>query len=125
MRLGVGEDNLFEAFGAFDLPLGDTWAARVALGGRQRDGYVERAFDGEDLGDEEMYTGQLALRWKPSDSFAITLRADYTKEDENGSPFVFQSMNEGATFVGAASIAAGCPEHSRPVPAAAARGPAR
>ena len=23
-------------------------------GGRQRDGYVERAFDGEDLGDEEM-----------------------------------------------------------------------
>ena len=70
VRLGVGEDNLFEAFGAFDLPLGDTWAARVALGGRQRDGYVKRAFDGEDLGDEKMYTGQLALRWKPSDSFA-------------------------------------------------------
>ena len=116
VRLGVGEDNLFEAFGAFDIPLSDTWAARVALGGRQRDGYVQRAFDGEDLGDEEMYTGQLALRWKPSDSFAMTLRADYTKEDENGSPFVFQSMNEGATFVGAASIAAGCPNILDPFP---------
>ena len=116
VRLGVGEDNLFEAYGAFDIPFSDTWAARVALGGRQRDGYVERAFDGEDLGDEEMYTGQLALRWKPSDSFAMTLRADYTKEDENGSPFVFQSMNEGATFVGAASIAAGCPNILDPFP---------
>ena len=96
VRLGVGEDNLLEAFGAFDMPLGDTWAARVALGGRQRDGYVTRVSDGEDLGDEEMYTGQLALRWKPSDSFAMTLRADYTKEDENGSPFVFHVDERGA-----------------------------
>jgi iron complex outermembrane recepter protein len=116
VRVGVGEDSLLEAFGAFDIPLGDTWAARVALGGRQRDGYVERISDGKDLGDENMYTGQVALRWKPSDSFAMTLRADYTKEDENGSPFVFRAMNEAATFVGAASIAAGCPNILDPFP---------
>lgn len=116
VRVGLGEDNLFEAFGAFDLPLGDTWAARIAVGGRQRDGYVTRAFDDMDLGDENMYTGQAALRWKPNDSFYATMRFDYTKEDENGSPFVFQSMNEGATFVGAASIAAGCPNIVDPFP---------
>jgi iron complex outermembrane recepter protein len=116
IRVGLGEDNLREVFGAFDLPLGDTWAARVALGGRQRDGYVERAFDGKDLGDEEMYTGQAALRFKPGDAFVMTLRGDYTNEDENGSPFVFRSMNEAATFVGAASIAAGCPNILDPFP---------
>ena len=116
VRVGLGEDNLREAFGAFDLPLGDDWSARLALGMRQRDGYVKRQFDGKDLGDEDMRTGQVAVRWQPSDSFKLTLRGDYTKEDENGSPFVFQSMNEAATFVGAASIAAGCPNILDPMP---------
>jgi len=116
VRVGLGEDNLVEAFGAFDIPLGETWSARVALGLRQRDGYVTRVSDDEDLGDEDMQTGQVALRWKPSDAFSMTLRADYTKEDENGSPFVFRAMNEGATFVGAASIAAGCPNILDPFP---------
>ena len=116
VRVGLGEDNLVEGFGAFDIPLGEKWSARVALGMRQRDGYVTRVSDGVDLGDEDMQTGQVALRWKPSDSFSATLRADYTKEDENGSPFVFRAMNEGATFVGAASIAAGCPNILDPFP---------
>jgi iron complex outermembrane receptor protein len=116
VRVGLGEDNLREAYGAFDLPLGDVWSARVAAGMRQRDGYVTRVSDGKDLGDEDMRTAQVALRWKPSDAFTLTLRGDYTEEDENGSPFVFRSMNEGATFVGAASIAAGCPNILDPFP---------
>ncbi len=116
VRVGLGEDNLREVFGAFDLPISDAWAARVSLGGRQRDGYVTRAFDGVDLGDEKMYTGQAALRWQPSDAVELTLRGDYTKEDENGSPFVFREMNEAATFVGAASIAAGCTNILDPFP---------
>jgi iron complex outermembrane receptor protein len=123
VRVGVGEDNLREVFGAFDIPLGDQFAARFAAGGRERDGYVTRAFDGEDLGNEKMYTGQLGLRWKPSDAFSLTLRGDYTKEDENGSPFVFQSMNEAATFVGAASQAAGCPNMLDPLPPPVLVGP--
>jgi iron complex outermembrane receptor protein len=116
VRVGFGDDNLVEAFGAFDLPLGETWSSRIALGMRKRDGYVKRVSDGKDLGDEDMSTAQVALRWKPSEAFDITLRGDYTKEDENGSPFVFQSMNEAATFVGAASIAAGCPNILDPFP---------
>jgi iron complex outermembrane receptor protein len=116
VRVGLGEDNLREAFGAFDLPLGGDWSARLALGMRQRDGYVTRVSDGKDLGDEDMRTGQVAVKWQPSESFKLTLRGDYTKEDENGSPFVFSAMNEGATFVGAASIAAGCPNILDPFP---------
>ena len=70
VRIGVGDDNLYEVFGAFDIPMGDTWSARVSLGGRQRDGYVKRVSDGKDLGDENMYTGQVAVRWKPSDAWS-------------------------------------------------------
>jgi iron complex outermembrane receptor protein len=116
VRLGLGEDNLHELFAAFDLPINEQWSARLSLGGRERDGYVTRASDGADLGDEKMYTGQAALRWKPADALAFTLRGDYTNEDENGSPFVFRAMNEAATFVGAASIAAGCPNILDPFP---------
>jgi iron complex outermembrane receptor protein len=123
VRVGVGEDNLRELFGAFDIPMGETWSARIAVGGRERDGYVTRVFDGEDLGNEKMYTGQLGIRWKPSDAFSLTLRGDYTNEDENGSPFVFQSMNEAATFVGAASQAAGCPNMLDPLPPPVLVGP--
>jgi len=116
VRLGLGEDNLHELFAAFDLPINDQWAARLSLGGRERDGYVTRVSDGVDLGNEKMYTGQAALRWKPADALVFTLRGDYTNEDENGSPFVFRAMNEAATFVGAASIAAGCPNILDPFP---------
>jgi len=123
VRLGLGEDNLRELFGAFDLPLNDEWSARISLGGRKRDGYVTRVFDGKDLGDENMYTGQFGLRWRPTESWDLTLRGDYTKEDENGSPFVFREMNEAATFVGAASIAAGCPNILDPLPPPVLVGP--
>lgn len=123
LRMGVGDDGLAELFGAFDVPIGDTWSARLSLGGRQRDGYVTRMSDGVDLGDEEMYTGQAAVRWEPSESLRFTLRADYTNEDENGSPFVFRAMNEAATFVGAASQAAGCPDMIDPLPPPVLVGP--
>lgn len=110
VRASIGEDNLQEVFAAFDVPLaGDVLAARVSAGYRSRDGYVQRASDGVDLGDENTYTLQGSLRWRPAENFNVTLRGDFTKEDENGSPFVFNGINEAALFVGAASISAGCP----------------
>jgi iron complex outermembrane receptor protein len=109
LRATVGEDDLMELFGAADLLDLEKWSARAAAGFRKRDGYVDRVFDGADLGDEDMVTGQVSLRWNPTDNLAFTLRGDYTDEDENGSPFVFRAMNEAQLFVGVASILAGCP----------------
>ncbi len=123
IRVGLGEDSLYEAYGAFELPETETVAARVAVGARMRDGYVTRTGDGRDLGDEDMRTAQGAIRWQPADAFDVTLRGDYTEEDENGSPFVFHSMNEAALFVGAASIAAGCPNVLDPLPPPTLVGP--
>ena len=86
VRVGLGDDNLLEAFGAFDLPLGETWSARIALGMRQRDGYVKRVSDGKDLGDEDMATGQVALRWKPSDAFDSRCAATTPRKTRTARP---------------------------------------
>ncbi|PTS79871.1 TonB-dependent receptor, partial [Sphingomonas sp. HMWF008] len=51
-RLRTGTDNLYEGFAALNIPLGQTIAARVSGGFRKRDGYVIRAFDGLDLGND-------------------------------------------------------------------------
>ncbi|WP_417320655.1 TonB-dependent receptor [Emcibacter sp.] len=109
VRARTGTDNLRELFGAFDLPVNDTLAARLSMGMRQRDGYVIRQADGIDLGDDNSYSLNGTVRWEPSDSFSLTLRGDYSSEDENGSPFVFKNINENAVFVGAVSQGAGCP----------------
>jgi iron complex outermembrane receptor protein len=109
VRASIGEDNLIDAFGAFDIFDNGQWSARASGGIRKRDGYVTRAFDNIDLGDENSLNGQIALRFRPSDNLSFTLRADGARENENGSPFVFHSMNEAALFVGVGSINAGCP----------------
>ncbi|MBB6093140.1 iron complex outermembrane receptor protein [Povalibacter uvarum] len=115
-RVGIGDDNLREGFLAVDVPMGDTLAARISAGARQRDGYVTRVFDGMDLGDEDSYTLQSSLRWLPTDTVTLTLRGDYTKEDENGSPFVFETINGRQAFPAAISRGSGCPGATFPPP---------
>jgi iron complex outermembrane receptor protein len=109
VRFKVGEDNLVEAFGSVNMPLAEGLAARIALGGRMRDGYVTRVFDGQDLGDENVKSAQGSLLWDVTPDFSILLRGDYTNEDENGSPFVFKGVNEQAPVAAIVSVAAGCP----------------
>ncbi|MEA1941106.1 MAG: TonB-dependent receptor [Pseudomonadota bacterium] len=116
VRLGIGEDNLFEGFIALDVPMSDQLQGRVSLGARQRDGYVRRAVDGSDLGDENTWTAQGTLRWEPSPDLSFVLRADYTEEDENGSPFVFLEINESQLFPIIGSLIAGCPGVGFPPP---------
>ena len=116
IRLGAGEDSLFEGFVAADLVDEDQYGVRIAFGGRVRDGYVNRVSDGKDFGDDEMYTGQLTVEFRPTDNLELIFRGDYTDEDENGSPFVFLEINETSAFPMIQSAAAGCPGSSFPPP---------
>ena len=109
VKLGVGTDNLFQGFAAVDLTNTDQFGARASFGIKKRDGYVQRVFDDRDFGDDNTYTGQLTLNFKPSDKVEFTLRGDYSEEDENGSPFVFLEINENSAFPRFASLDAGCP----------------
>ena len=86
-RLRVGEDDLVEGSAALNLPIGKTAAARVSGGFRKRDGYVLRSFDSLDLGNDNVYTFNAALKWEVSPSLDVLLRGDYTNRNENGAPF--------------------------------------
>lgn len=108
-RARVGQDNWYEAFGAVNVPLGETVAARVSGGFRKRDGYVIRSFDGRDLGNENRWSLAGSVKWEPSSDFDLFIRADYSKQDENGAPFSFAGVNEQAPVAAIASVAAGCP----------------
>jgi len=108
-RLRAGSDKLIEGFGVVNVPLGSTVAARVSGGFRKRDGYVIRAVDGLDLGNENRFSLAASLLWEPSSDFDLFLRADYSKQDENGAPFTFAGVNEQAPVAAIASVAAGCP----------------
>ncbi len=108
VRAGFGDDNLIDGFVALDVPFSDSFKTRWSLGVRQQDGYVERP-DGTDLGDTDTFTGMTKWVWSPSDSTRVALAVDYTKADENGSPLVFATINETATFPRVASQDAGCP----------------
>jgi iron complex outermembrane receptor protein len=104
-----GSDDLLEGFAAFNLPLTGTAAARVSGGFRKRDGYVVRAFDGLDLGNDDGRYLNGGLSWAPSTKSFVVVRADYTKRTENGAPFVFAGINETAPVPAIVSVAAGCP----------------
>jgi iron complex outermembrane receptor protein len=116
VRAATGSYALGEVYGALDIPIDDVWSARASGSYHRRDGYVTRIYDGVDLGNENTYAGQAALRFHPGDELDFILRADYSKSDENGSPFVFKAINSSQTFPAAASKAAGCPGATFPPP---------
>lgn len=109
VRARVGGDNWYEGFAALNIPIGDTVAARISGGFRKRDGYVIRAFDGLDLGNDNSYSLNGALKWEPSTEFSLFIRADYNKREEHGAPFTFAGINEQAPVAAIVSVAAGCP----------------
>lgn len=109
VRFRAGDESLYDGFAAANLPLGDTAAMRFSGGLRNRDGYVHRAFDGLDLGNDDSYIVNGSLNWTPSPKSLIFIRADYTERDDNGAPFVFAGINPNAPVPAIVSVAAGCP----------------
>jgi iron complex outermembrane receptor protein len=114
VRFRVGQDDLYDGFAALNVPLGDTAGARLSGGFRKRDGYVTRPLDGRNLGNDDSYSFNGGFNWAPSPKSLVFLRADYTKRDENGAPFVFAGINENAPVPAIVSVAAGCPGATMP-----------
>lgn len=109
VRVRTGTDNLLDVFAGVDVPFSDTLTSRFTYGARRQDGYVTRAYTGEDLGDTNNWLATARFVWEPSSNFSARLSMDYSRADENGSPLVFAASNESATFQRVASADAGCP----------------
>ncbi len=94
VELRLGNDDLGALTFRGNLPLTDTLAAGIAVSRLQRDGYVERAFDGVRTGDRDRWSARGAVRWEPTDHLAASLVVDYTSIDENGAPVVSGGVND-------------------------------
>lgn len=104
----VGTDRLVETRLNVSGPLSDNLLARLTLGSKNRDGYVERLRDGIDLGDDDMITGRGILLWSPADNLEVFLSADYLDKNENGAPLVFGGINNAQVAPQFAAILSGC-----------------
>ena len=75
-------DDLKAMILRWNLPLTESLATSIAIGREQRDGYVERPFDGIRTGNRDRWSARGAVRWEPTDAFAASLIVDYTTIDE-------------------------------------------
>jgi len=98
IELRLGNDDLRSMILRWNLPLTESLATSIAIGRQQRDGYVERTFDGIRTGDRDRWSARGAVRWEPTDAFAAALIVDYTTIDENGAPVVSGGVNDRQPF---------------------------
>lgn len=74
--------------GAVNLPISDTLAVRLAGLMDQRDGYIENTYvDGpsDDLNDADNKYFRASLRWQPTESLDVIVRAGQGTQEGNGS----------------------------------------
>ncbi len=98
VELRLGNDDLRGLNFRWNRPLSDTLATSFAVGRLERDGYVERPFDGIRTGDRDRWSARGAVRWEPTDRLAAWLVIDYTTIDENGAPVVSGGVNDRQPF---------------------------
>jgi outer membrane receptor protein involved in Fe transport len=63
----------------------ETFAARIALRGRETDGYVYNAFLEQDEGGIDEFGGRITLVWEPSDVFSANFKYSYMERERDGS----------------------------------------
>ncbi|MFQ5533363.1 MAG: TonB-dependent receptor [Sphingomonadales bacterium] len=99
--------NLSVTAGKFDridtrlnvnLPLSDTLFAKASAVTFNRNGFVDTPNRPGRLGDDDLQSGRLALRWTPSGTFEANFFADYTRGRENGAPAVLVGEFTGLPF---------------------------
>jgi iron complex outermembrane receptor protein len=92
VSLRGGTDAMMHLRGAVNVPITDTFYTRFSGAVFQQDGYVTRPFDGQDLGNDDTYVLRAAGRWVPNDDLEFNLSFDYSKDDQDGSPFVITGI---------------------------------
>ncbi|MCF7981327.1 MAG: TonB-dependent receptor plug domain-containing protein, partial [Pseudomonadales bacterium] len=102
VQLTLGDDDLMDFKAKLNLPISETLMSSISISSKQRDGFVKNVETGRDLGDDDSLSGRVALRWLPSDSVAIDVNVDATREREN-SAASFAVAADGLSPLGAAN----------------------
>ncbi|MDQ0465034.1 iron complex outermembrane receptor protein [Caulobacter ginsengisoli] len=76
------------AQGAVSIPLGDTFAARIAFNAEQRDSFYDITGPATATGNEGLrfYNARLTLVWKPTDKLTVNFKTDYNYLNYGGYP---------------------------------------
>ncbi|MGE0743556.1 MAG: TonB-dependent receptor [Hyphomonadaceae bacterium] len=85
IRVGVGSYDRRDISGVLNIPLGDTFAARISFANKDREGYIDRIIDGGATGAEHSETFRLQLRAHPTDQLDINFSVDSIRTNNNGS----------------------------------------
>lgn len=84
VRLRVGNYDKFLAEAVYNTPLiEDELAARFNVIKSSRDGYIDNALGGNDLGDEDYYAGRASFLWTPQSETSVRLSFDYNRLDQD------------------------------------------
>ena len=75
--VGSLDDN--DVTAVVNVPLGDTFAVRVAYARDRRDGYIARYYD-----DVHNDTSRISALWRPTDRFSVYLESDYLQTGGHG-----------------------------------------
>ena len=82
----VGNYSKFGVSARGNMPLTDTIYLSAGLAMKRRDGYEFNETTGNDVNDQQLITGRVALRLLPTDTLDIILRADVSDQDQKGNP---------------------------------------
>ncbi len=82
----MGNYNAVGVQGALNLPVSDTFAARVAFNGDQRDSFYD--IQGPYTGDDGVQTGsfRLGMLWQPAEKLSVLFKTDLNYLDLSGYP---------------------------------------
>lgn len=78
-----GNYDSIKAKGMVNIPLGETFGARLAGIYLKRDGYTENLFDGSRIDGRDMYAVRGSLRWEPGPDTTIDVMGYYFREDDD------------------------------------------
>ncbi|MBI1365663.1 MAG: TonB-dependent receptor plug domain-containing protein [Alphaproteobacteria bacterium] len=90
-----GNYNSMKVDGAFNLPLGDRLAVRLAGTTIQRDGYTTNLYNNSKIDDRNTQGLRASVRWLPTNNTTIDFTADYLKEHDNRMRYQKQACEAG------------------------------
>jgi iron complex outermembrane receptor protein len=80
----IGSFDRWSFKGSLNLPASESLALRLNGFIEQGDGYSDNLFDGREVNDTDGVGARAAMRWSPSEAFALDFSADYYKSDQAG-----------------------------------------
>ncbi len=82
--LTLGNYDLVRLRAAVNVPMSDSFAARLSVATNEHEGYTDNIVNGQDLDDADSVSARLRLLWEISPNFRAHLTAQYFDEDVNG-----------------------------------------